>query len=421
MTNDLMVRRESVLGSNVPTFYEVPLHLVRGQGVWVWDDKGQKYLDCYNNVPHVGHCHPHVVAAISEQAATLNIHTRYLHDGIIEFAERLTAKFQSQLDQVIMVCSGSEANDIALRMAQAMTGKTGIISTDNTYHGNTMAVSQLSSRKPPIGGYAANIRHIPAPDTLYPVGGSAQGQAEAFAHEIQIAIDDLEASGHGFSGFLFCPTFANEGLPDLPQNFMKPAAKAIHAAGGILIADEVQPGFGRSGDTWWGHDWLGLSPDVVTLGKPMANGHPVAAVVARAEVMSAFRNAFGYFNTFGGNPVSCAAAAATLDVIEQDNLVENAKLVGAEFLQNLRGLDHDSITSTRGRGLFIALELETDGVADEALAAHVVEYARNNGMLMGRTGRNRNVLKLRPPMPFSSNNATLALDILRLAFQNAKS
>ena len=248
-----------------------------------------------------------------------------------------------------------------------------------------------------------------------------QGQAEAFAHEIQIAIDDLEVSGHGFSGFLFCPTFANEGLPDLPQNFMKPAAKVIHAAGGILIADEVQPGFGRSGDTWWGHDWLGLSPDVVTLGKPMANGHPVAAVVARAKVMSAFRNAFGYFNTFGGNPVSCAAAAATLDVIEQDNLVENAKLVGAEFLQNLHSLDHDSIASTRGRGLFIALELETDGVADEALAAHVVEYARNNGMLMGRTGRNRNVLKLRPPMPFSSNNATLALDILKLAFQNAKS
>ena len=421
MTNDLMARRESVLGSNVPTFYEVPLHLVRGQGVWVWDDKGQKYLDCYNNVPHVGHCHPHVVAAISEQAATLNIHTRYLHDGIIEFAERLTAKFQSQLDQVIMVCSGSEANDIALRMAQAMTGKTGIISTDNTYHGNTMAVSQLSSRKPPIGGYAANIRHVPAPDTLRPVGGSTQGQAEAFAHEIQIAIDDLEVSGHGFSGFLFCPTFANEGLPDLPQNFMKPAAKVIHAAGGILIADEVQPGFGRSGDTWWGHDWLGLSPDVVTLGKPMANGHPVAAVVARAKVMSAFRNAFGYFNTFGGNPVSCAAAAATLDVIEQDNLVENAKLVGAEFLQNLHSLDHESIASTRGRGLFIALELETDGVADEALAAHVVEYARNNGMLMGRTGRNRNVLKLRPPMPFSSNNATLALDILRLAFQTAKS
>ena len=421
MTNDLMARRESVLGSNVPTFYEVPLHLVRGQGVWVWDDKGQKYLDCYNNVPHVGHCHPHVVAAISEQAAILNIHTRYLHDGIIEFAERLTAKFQSQLDQVIMVCSGSEANDIALRMAQAMTGKTGIISTDNTYHGNTMAVSQLSSRKPPIGGYAANIRHVAAPDTLRPVGGSTQGQAEAFAHEIQIAIDDLEVSGHGFSGFLFCPTFANEGLPDLPQNFMKPAAKVIHAAGGILIADEVQPGFGRSGDTWWGHDWLGLSPDVVTLGKPMANGHPVAAVVARAKVMSAFRNAFGYFNTFGGNPVSCAAAAATLDVIEQDNLVENAKLVGAEFLQNLHSLDHESIASTRGRGLFIALELETDGVADEALAAHVVEYARNNGMLMGRTGRNRNVLKLRPPMPFSSNNATLALDILKLAFQNAKS
>ena len=420
MKNNLMARREAVLGPNVPTFFENPVHLVKGEGVWVWDADGRKYLDCYNNVPHVGHCHPNVVAAIAAQAAILNTHTRYLHDGIIDYAERLTAKFQPQLNQVIMVCSGSEANDIALRMAQAMTGKTGIISTDNTYHGNTMAVSQLSSRKPPIGGYAANIRHVTAPDTLRPVGGSTAGQAEAFAREIQIAIDDLEASGHGFSGFLFCPTFANEGLPNLPQDFMQPAAKVIHAAGGILIADEVQPGFGRSGDTWWGHDWLGLSPDVVTLGKPMANGHPVAAVVARAEVMAAFRNAFGYFNTFGGNPVSCAAAAATLDVIENENLVANAKTIGVEFLQNLQGLDHASIASTRGRGLFIALELETDGVADEALAAHVVEYARNNGMLMGRTGRNRNVLKLRPPMPFSAENATLATEILNRAFQNAK-
>ena len=420
MKNNLMARREAVLGPNVPTFFESPVHLVKGEGVWVWDADGRKYLDCYNNVPHVGHCHPNVVAAIAAQAAILNTHTRYLHDGIIDYAERLTAKFQPQLNQVIMVCSGSEANDIALRMAQAMTGKTGIISTDNTYHGNTMAVSQLSSRKPPIGGYAANIRHVTAPDTLRPVGGSTAGQAEAFAREIQIAIDDLEASGHGFSGFLFCPTFANEGLPNLPQDFMQPAAKVIHAAGGILIADEVQPGFGRSGDTWWGYDWLGLSPDVVTLGKPMANGHPVAAVVARAEVMAAFRNAFGYFNTFGGNPVSCAAAAATLDVIENENLVANAKTIGVEFLQNLQGLDHASIASTRGRGLFIALELETDGVADEALAAHVVEYARNNGMLMGRTGRNRNVLKLRPPMPFSAENATLATEILNRAFQNAK-
>ncbi len=420
MKNNLMARREAVLGPNVPTFFENPVHLVKGEGVWVWDADGRKYLDCYNNVPHVGHCHPNVVAAIAAQAAILNTHTRYLHDGIIDYAERLTAKFQPQLNQVIMVCSGSEANDIALRMAQAMTGKTGIISTDNTYHGNTMAVSQLSSRKPPIGGYAANIRHVTAPDTLRPVGGNTAGQAEAFAREIQIAIDDLEASGHGFSGFLFCPTFANEGLPNLPQDFMQPAAKVIHAAGGILIADEVQPGFGRSGDTWWGHDWLGLSPDVVTLGKPMANGHPVAAVVARAEVMAAFRNAFGYFNTFGGNPVSCSAAAATLDVIENENLVANAKTIGAEFLQNLQGLDHTSIANTRGRGLFIALELETDGVADEALAAHVVEYARNNGMLMGRTGRNRNVLKLRPPMPFSAENATLATEILNRAFQNAK-
>ena len=418
MKNDLIDRRQAVLGPNVPTFYEEPVHLIKGEGVWVWDKDGQRYLDCYNNVPHVGHCHPHVVEAISIQAQKLNTHTRYLHEGIIDYGERLTAKFQTDLNQIIMVCSGSEANDIALRMAQAATGKTGIIATDNTYHGNTMAVSQLSSRKPPIGGYAANVRHVPAPDTLRPIGGDYKSQANAFAKEIQTAINDLETSGYGFSGFLFCPTFANEGLPDLPKNFMAPAAQVIKAAGGILISDEVQPGFGRTGDNWWGHEWLKLSPDVVTLGKPMANGHPVAAVVAKENIMADFRNAFGYFNTFGGNPVSCAAAAATLDVIEQDGLVENSRHVGKEFLERLQTIKHEVIANIRGRGLFIALELEFNGFASEKSAERIVEYARNNGMLMGRTGRNRNILKLRPPMPFSTQNAEQATTILNAAFDN---
>ena len=418
MKNDLIDRRQAVLGPNVPTFYEEPVHLIKGEGVWVWDKDGQKYLDCYNNVPHVGHCHPHVVEAISVQAQKLNTHTRYLHEGIVDYGERLTAKFQTELNQIIMVCSGSEANDIALRMAQAATGKTGIIATDNTYHGNTMAVSQLSSRKPPIGGYAANVRHVPAPDTLRPIGGDYKSQANAFAKEIQTAINDLETSGYGFSGFLFCPTFANEGLPDLPKNFMAPAAQVIKAAGGILISDEVQPGFGRTGDNWWGHEWLKLSPDVVTLGKPMANGHPVAAVVAKENIMADFRNAFGYFNTFGGNPVSCAAAAATLDVIEQDGLIENSRHVGKEFLERLQTIKHEVIANIRGRGLFIALELEFNGFASEKSAERIVEYARNNGMLVGRTGRNRNILKLRPPMPFSTQNAEQATTILNAAFDN---
>ena len=418
MKNDLIDRRQAVLGPNVPTFYEEPVHLIKGEGVWVWDKDGQRYLDCYNNVPHVGHCHPHVVEAISVQAQKLNTHTRYLHEGIVDYGERLTAKFQTELNQIIMVCSGSEANDIALRMAQAATGKTGIIATDNTYHGNTMAVSQLSSRKPPIGGYAANVRHVPAPDTLRPIGGDYKSQANAFAKEIQTAIIDLETSGYGFSGFLFCPTFANEGLPDLPKNFMAPAAQIIKAAGGILISDEVQPGFGRTGDNWWGHEWLKLSPDVVTLGKPMANGHPVAAVVAKENIMADFRNAFGYFNTFGGNPVSCAAAAATLDVIEQDGLIENSRHVGKEFLEQLQTIKHEVIANIRGRGLFIALELEFNGFASEKSAERIVEYARNNGMLVGRTGRNRNILKLRPPMPFSTQNAEQATTILNAAFDN---
>ena len=242
-TNTLTQRRARVLGSNVPSFYDTPLHIVRGAGVWVWDAGGRKYLDCYNNVPHVGHCHPRVTQAITQQARTLNTHTRYLHETIVDYVERLTAKFDHDLTQAIMVCSGSEANDIALRMAGAVTGKTGIIATDNTYHGNTAAVAQLSTRKPPIGGYAPHIRRVPAPDTITPVGGTVEGQAEAFAVEIAKAVADLDAAGHGCAGLMFCPTFANEGLHDLGHGFMGPAADVIRQAGGLLLCDEVQPGF----------------------------------------------------------------------------------------------------------------------------------------------------------------------------------
>ncbi len=211
MSNDLMARRAAVLGPNMPTFYERPVHLVRGEGVWLWDAEGRRYLDCYNNVPHVGHCHPRVVAAVARQSGLLNTHTRYLHEGIVGYAERLVGKFGHDLAQVIMVCTGSEANDIALRMAQAVTGKTGIIATDNTYHGNTTATAQLSTRRPPIGGYPGHVRLVPAPDGLAPLGGSLAAQPAAFAANVARAIAELEAAGHGFSGMMLCPIFANEG------------------------------------------------------------------------------------------------------------------------------------------------------------------------------------------------------------------
>jgi 4-aminobutyrate aminotransferase-like enzyme len=259
------MRRAAILGPNVPTFYTEPVHLVRGEGVWLWDADGKRYLDCYNNVAHVGHCHPKVVEAIARQAGLLNTHTRYLHEGILDYAERLVGKFGHDLAQVIMVCTGSEANDIALRMAQAVTGKTGIIATDNTYHGNTFAVAQLSTRRPPIGGYPSHVRLVPAPDTLLPLGGSAEAQSVAFAANVTRAIDELQAAGHGLAGMMFCPIFSNEGMPGIAPGFLDPAVAEIRKAGGLILCDEVQPGFGRIGQ-WWGHEWLGVAPDVVTIG-----------------------------------------------------------------------------------------------------------------------------------------------------------
>ena len=401
MSSNLIARRQALLGPNVPTFYKEPLHLVKGSGVWLWDGDGRKYLDCYNNVPHVGHCHPKVVEAITKQAATLNTHTRYLHEGILDYIEALIAQFGHDLRQAIMVCTGSEANDIALRMAQAVSGKRGFIATDNTYHGNTSAVSQLSTRRPPIGGYPGHIRLVPAP--------TYAGDAEQFAHHIAKAIAELEETGFGFAGIMLDPVFANEGLPDLPPGFLDPALGVVHRARGLVLCDEVQPGFGRIGSHWWGHDFMGFAPDVVTIGKPMANGHPVAAVITRPEIMEAFRGAFGYFNTFGGNPVSAAAAMATLDVIKEEGLVENAATTGEYLLAGLKALEHPAIKRVCGRGLFFSIELENEGTPAKGYTAWVVEEMKRAGVLLGKGGRHDNILKIRPPMPFSRADADFAL------------
>ncbi len=420
MTETLIERRARLMGPNIPTFYRTPVHIVRGRGVWLWDVEGRRYLDCYNNVPHVGHCHPRVVAAIAGQAALLNTHTRYLHDDVLDYIERLTATLGHGISQAIMVCTGSEANDIALRMAQAMTGKTGIVATDATYHGNTMAVSQLSTRRLPIGGRWPNVRLVPAPDGLRPVGGSVAGQAQAFADNVAAAIADLEDKGFGFSGLMLCPVFANEGLPSVEHGFLTPTARVVRAAGGLMISDEVQPGFGRVGSHFWGHDALGFAPDIVTVGKPMANGHPVAAVLARPDVMAAFRDAFGYFNTFGGNPVSAAACLAVLDVIADEALQANAARVSVYLLDRLRALRHPLLTDTRASGLFFGAEFTTDGVTPAGeFVGDLVESMVARGFLLNRIGRGANILKIRPPMPFDIGHADLLADALQAALDAA--
>ena len=398
-------------------FYDDPVHLVRGQGVWVFDADGRKYLDCYNNVPHVGHCHPHVVEAIAKQAATLNTHTRYLHDGILSYAERLTARFDDPLSSMIMVCTGSEANDIALRMAEAVTGKRGIIVTDHTYHGNTTAVAALSSTNRASTSQTDHIRFVPAPDSYRPPHDMTQEQhATDFASHLENAIDDLERSGIGFAGLLICPFFANEGFPDLPENWLAPTVKAVKNAGGLLIADEVQPGCGRIGSHMWGHQYQGFTPDVVTLGKPMGNGHPVAAVITTDDIISAFRTSFRYFNTFGGNPVSVAAANAVLDVIETENLMDNADRVGAYAKAELSRLSETQpiIGDVRGKGLFFGTELVMDKSNKSPatdIANQVANLMRQNGVLMNKLGIHYNTTKMRPPMPFSMENADFLVEV----------
>jgi 4-aminobutyrate aminotransferase-like enzyme len=412
MTETRVERRARLMGPNVSTFYRQPLHLVRGEGVWLWDADGKRYLDCYNNVPHVGHCHPRVVKAIADQAATLNTHTRYLHDGVLDYIERLVGHFNHGIAQVIMTCTGSEANDIAIRMAQAATGKTGIIATDATYHGNTMAVSQLSTRKPPIGGRWPNVRLVPAPDSL----NRPDPDGSVFAGHVAGAVAELEAAGFGCSGILICPMFANEGLPRLRRGWFDRTAAVIRAAGGIVIADEVQPGFGRAASHFWGHQALGFAPDVVTMGKPMANGHPVGAVATRPDIMAAFRGAFSYFNTFGGNPVSSAAALAVLDVIRDEDLMGKAQTVSAHIADRMAGLRHPFLRDTRHNGLFFAAEMQTDsGGPATGFCADLVENMVARGVLMNVIGAGRNILKIRPPMVLGLAEADMLMDNLAAA------
>ena len=417
-TDDLMARRAKLLGPNIPTFYEEPVHIVKGEGVRVCDAEARKYLDSYPNVPPGGHCHPRVVEAIARQAATLNTHTRYLHEGILDYVEALTETFDDPLNTAIMTCTGSEANDIALRMAQAVTGNMGVIATDHTYHGNTVAVSQLSRTNPPPGGYWDHMAFVPAPDSYRPLGGQGgEAHAQAFAAEVQKQIDVLAERGHGLSCLIICPYFANEGFPSLEAGWLKPAIDAVRKAGGIVIADEVQPGFGRVGSHFWGHQRAGIQPDVVTLGKPMANGHPVGGVVTSVEVMSAFRNTFRYFNTFGGNPVSAAAALATLKAVQEEGLQQNAQEVGEYARDGLRKLAerHACIGDVRGSGLFFGAEMVLDRETKEPAAAFTKRVAngmRQKGVLLNFLGIHYNALKIRPPMPFSRDNADLMLETL---------
>ncbi|MFC4166151.1 aspartate aminotransferase family protein [Teichococcus aestuarii] len=402
----MIARRQKLLGPAYRLFYANPVHLVRGEGVWLYDPDGNAYLDVYNNVASVGHCHPHVVAALARQAATLNTHTRYLNPVILDYAEKLLGYFPEPLGHVMFTCTGSEANDLAFRVARSHTGGTGFIVTSLAYHGVTVAISEMS---PSLGSHVtlgAHVRTVPAPD-LYRGG---PGVAERLAADVRAAIADMRVSGITPAALLVDTIFSSDGVFADPAGFLAPAVAAIREAGGLFIADEVQPGFGRTGEAMWGFQRHGLVPDIVTMGKPMGNGHPIAAMVSRPDILARFGEATRYFNTFGGNPVSCAVGQAVLEVIEGEGLVENARTTGAFLAAGLRKLAerHALIGDVRGAGLFVGVELVTDRATKApatAETARLVNGLRERRVLISAAGPHANILKIRPPLVFRQEHA----------------
>lgn len=410
---DLLRRRFRVMGKHSPLFYDRPLQLVRADGVWVYDQKGRAYLDVYNNVPCVGHCHPRVVEAIARQAALLNIHTRYLNDLIVDYAERLTATFDDPLDAVMFTCSGTESNELALRLARFLTGGQGIIVSDFTYHGNSETLAALTSCFPTPEPFPRYARAIPIPDPARDNRPLSE-LADIYAGHVRDAVRSLQKDGVKMAALLIDSFFANEGLPAPVPGFVEKAVEIVREAGGVFICDEVQAGFARTGGAMWGHQLTQATPDIVTLGKPMGNGHPLAGVVTRIDSVDAFGAAANYFNTFGGNPVSAAAGLAVLNVIEDERLLENSRRVGEHVRQGLERLKtkHSIIDNVRGRGLFFGLELvKGDAQASPATAEakRLINIMRDKGVLISRIGRYDNILKMRPPLVFSTDHADMLL------------
>ena len=412
----MLERRERLLGKAYELFYDDPVHIVKGEGVWLIDADGRRYLDMYNNVPHVGHCHPHVVEALCRQIETLNTHTRYLHENVLDYAERLLAKFEDPLDLAMFCCTGSEANELAMRIARSHTGGTGFICTRYAYHGNSLATFEITTSDIPADEVPNHVATVPVPD---PYRGRYTG-ADAgarYAEHVHEAIETLNKRGVRLAAFIIDTIASSGGVVAPPTGYLSAVADIVREANGVFIADEVQPGFGRTGRNFWGYQADGFVPDIVTMGKPMGNGHPLAGVVARSGIAQKFGETGGYFNTFGGNPVSAAAGLAVLEVIEQEDLQANALATGEYLADGLRQLAdrHEEIGDVRGSGFFLALELVSNRETrepDAAFTRAVINDLRQRGLLTGSIGPQGNVLKLRCPMVFSRDNADHALGLI---------
>ena len=408
-------RRRKVMGEKLYVFYDPPLHIVKGAGVWLTASDGCRYLDCYNNVPHVGHAHPYVAEAIARQVRTLNTNTRYITDQAIEYAERLTALASEGLTSVTFVNSGSEANDLAWRMAKAFTGHGGGLCMDFAYHGVSEAIDAFSPSNSGAHWNAPHIRLLPPPD-LYrgPYDADHADVGERYAALADPLIADLQERGLGVAAAMVDSAFMSNGVLDAPAGYLQGVVARVHKAGGLFIADEVQSGFGRMGPSFWGHRHHGVTPDFITIGKPAGNGYPLGVVITRPEILSHFLQFGPFFSTFGGNNVAGAAGMAVLDVIQDERLVENARDVGAYFRLGLSDLmqKHALIGDVRGVGLATGVELVHDRATKSPagdVMARLLNLIRDEGALVGGEGKSGNVLKIRPPIVFSRADADFAV------------
>ncbi len=419
--SELLDRHHRVMGDHAPLFYEEPLTLQSGNGVWLENLDGDRYLDLYNNVPCVGHANPRVVANLSEQAATLNVHSRYLHDGVVNYVERLVGLHHDGIQSAILGCSGTEATEMALTLARTVTGKRGIICTDATYHGNSSLVGRLSGL--PVGVERNGVKSISTPQLFRPFHA---GLSEA--ELLQKHLDQLEATivsfadSGGFAGMMLCSILANEGLPNPPAGWFAEATAMVADAGGLVIADEVQAGFARSG-SWWGYEVSDFIPDVVCMGKPMGNGFPLSAMAASHEMVTKFRETHRYFNTFASSPLQAAAGSAVIDEIVERGLVGQVAEVGSRLKTALTELQpqHPQMGDVRGSGLFIGIDWVEPGTNNPDIggAQRMVEALKSRFVLLGKAGQHGNVLKIRPPLVFENEHAELFLDAFRDCLPNA--
>ena len=412
-TGEIVSRRDALFGSSVPLFYDNPVHLVRGDGAWLFGADGRRYVDLYNNIPVVGHCNPRIVEALAQQAATLNTHSRYLDDVILDYAERLLGLHADGIERVVFTCTGTEANEVAMQMARIATGGRGFICTDSAYHGHSDLVGSLTFA--PRRG-RPDVHAIPFPDAYRPIeeGLTAEALCDRYLAELRSAIDDFEAESVPLAGMLLCSILANEGLPDIPAGFMARAAAMVREAGGLVIFDEVQAGFCRIG-RWWGYEEAGVVPDIVTMGKPMGNGLPLGACAARADLVDAFRERTHYFNTFSASPVHGAVGLAVLAELEERRLAEHAAELGAYLKRELEGIaaPHERIGAIRARGLFLGIECVEDRDSrrpDRRAAADLCNRLKDRGFLVGAAGTHHNQVKIRPPLVLDRAQADLFLE-----------